>query len=361
MKVPRARSVSLVVLVATFWSAAVTGAGSPDRTAWVSLLEKKIRAIDAQSPGSLGVFVKRVKDGSTMTYEAEKKWYLASTIKILVAIAILQEQESGRLSLDEELTLRSEDRVDGSGDLLVSQPYSRHSIGELLEKMLVRSDSTAADMLIRRIGEENLNRKIEHEMGVAGFGPITTLLRVRYAAFGELHESVANLTNLDFIELKKVRGPRARLRALMRKLGLKREQLGAKSIDEAFERYYARGYNSGSLVGFGTVLEKLVRRELLSPAHTELLLGYMEQIQTGDHRIKAGIPKSGRFAQKTGTQVRRLCNVGVMFPGRSEASERSEDDAVVVAACVEKYADFKKAERSLQHVGRAISESGLLN
>jgi len=351
----RARSLPFIVLVATLWSAALASATSTDRTAWISVLEKKVRAIDAQSPGGLGVFVKRIKDGSAMAYEAEKKWYLASTIKVLVAIAVLQEEESGRLSLNEELTLRSEDRVDGSGDLLVSRPFSRHSVGELLEKMLVKSDSTAADMLIRLIGEENLNRKIEHEMGVAGFGPITTLLRVRYAAFGELHESVANLTNLDFIELKKVRGTRARLRALMRKLGLRRAQLGAKSIDEAFERYYARGYNSGSLEGFGTVLEKLVRRELLSPAHTELLLGYMEQIQTGDHRIKAGIPKTVRFAQKTGTQVRRLCNVGVMLPSGS-ASE-----AVLIAACVEKYSDFKEAEKALQKVGRAISESGLLD
>jgi beta-lactamase class A len=65
----------------------------------------------------MGVYLKNLNDGEEITHNTGRAWYLASTIKIPVAIAILQKVESGEMSLDEELTLRESDKVDGAGEL----------------------------------------------------------------------------------------------------------------------------------------------------------------------------------------------------------------------------------------------------
>jgi beta-lactamase class A len=57
--------------------------------------------------------------------------------------------------------------------------------------------------------------------------------------------------------------------------------------------------------------------------HTALVLDAMERITTGDRRIKAGLPAGVSFAQKTGTQISRACNVGVVHPREDHRGTRT--------------------------------------
>jgi len=322
---------------------------------WASRLQADMQRLDASSSGELGVYVKRLRDGSEVSYRGERRWYLASTTKVLVAIALLQQVEAGKHSLSESLTLKASDYVDGSGDVNWSDPGTSFSLRDLLEKMLTRSDSTAADMLIRLMGTDKLNRQIKESISTNGFSSITTLLQVRTDAYGEVHPKARELTNLDFIKLKKTNSADARWEALLARLDAPGSELKSHSLTEAFERYYRHGLNSASLEAFGAVLEKLVQGELLSSIHTELILELMEKMTTGETRIKAGLPREARFSQKTGTQLGRICNVGVIrMRGR-------ETDPVVLAACLEKFDDQEAAEKTLADVGRALSGSGVLS
>jgi beta-lactamase class A len=122
----------------------------------------------------------------------------------------------------------------------------------------------------------------------------------------------------------------------------------------AFERYYGTGKNSAKLEAFGIILEKLVRGELLPAEHTSLLLKHMERITTGSRRIAAGLPPGATFAQKTGTQIRRACNVGVVNP-------RKDEDAVVVAACAAEFESLPQAEEAFQALGKAMHRTGLVH
>lgn len=318
---------------------------------WDSMLSERISGIDRETPGNLGVYVKHLGDGRTLNHSADRHWYLSSTTKVPVAIALLQQVEEGLVSLDETLILQESDYVDGAGDLLWQEPGGHFTLRTLLEKMLTDSDSTATDMLIRMMGEDELNHRVRTRMVPDGFEPLTTILQVRYDAYAELHPSVAGLSNMDFVRLKVASPGQERLQALVDQLPVGLHELQAESIEEAFERYYQRNLNSSTLEAFGLLLERLVRGELLSEAHTDLVLGLMENISTGDHRIKAGLPQDTPFAQKTGTQVQRACNVGVIHP-RSDQAE----DAVVVAACVEGYDNISDAEQIFQQVGTSIGD-----
>lgn len=311
------------------------------RDEWDSLAAR-VRVIDDTTSGNLGLFMRRIGDGRSFSHEADRYWYLSSTTKVPIAVALLKEVEAGRISLAEKLTLQRSDFVDGAGELQFKKPGTAYSIAFLLEKMLVQSDSSATDMLIRRLGEKKILEFLETQ---GGFQPFTTLLQVRYDAYGELHPRAGKLTNLDFMALKKEKDTRARRLEFARLAGVPVEELRAPTLEEAFERYYLRNLNSSTLTGYGGFLERLAKGELLDAKHTALVLGHMKSMTTGEHRIKAGLPEGTIFAQKTGTQVKRICNVGIVDP---------EGRALVVVACVEKFGSQPEAEAALKRVGQAI-------
>lgn len=319
---------------------------------WRTTLARDIERIDRDFSGDLGVYVRPLGEADAVTHNADEDWYLASTIKVPLAIVLMQRAETGGLDLDQKLTLRASDYVDGTGDLLWVEPGARYSLDELNRRSIVDSDSTATDMLIRFLGEDTFNEEVA-SMVPEGLGPITTILQVRYDAYSEVHPDASELTNRDFIDLKTASTHKARYEMLLDKLAITADQADAGSIREAFQRYYQRGINSGSLESFGLLLEQLINGELLNKTHTDRLLGYLAKITTGDRRIAAGLPDHAAFAHKTGTQVARSCDIGVLNP-------RTPDDAVIVAVCARNYDVLQEAERAYQAIGRALTEAGMV-
>lgn len=324
----------------------------PEET-WAEGLEEQLQQIRSEAQGEVGVYVRHLGSGLTVSMNADRLWYQASTIKVPVAIAVMQLVEEGSLSLDDRLTLQETDFVDGAGSLLWTDPGTEVSIRRLLELMLVQSDSTATDMLIRLIGVDELNRRIANDMTTGGFEPFTTIIQVRYDAYSEIHPGVLDLSNMDLVELRSFPAGAPRFRALTENLlGLGPDDLEVTSIAEAFNRYYTRNLNSVTLEAFGELLERLNNRELLTEANTSLLISMMESIETGDRRIKAGLPSGVAFAQKTGTQLERACNVGIL--------QALSSNAVVVAVCTENFGEIANAEQTFQAIGSAVASSGVL-
>jgi beta-lactamase class A len=310
-----------------------------------------IEKIDREMSGKFGVYLKWVGTGHEVSHEAERSWYLASTIKIPLAVAVLKQVEAGELALDQELVLAETDYVDGAGVLLFAEPGTSFTVDELIRNSIEDSDSTATDMLIRLLGEDELNRQVSAMAGEEEFGRITTILQVRYDAYGTIHTDVARLSNMDILALRNAGAYPERFALLIEKLGIEPTAAGVGSVPEAFELYYQTGANSGSLAAMGTLLERLVKGELLSPENTARLLGYMQNVSTGDRRIKAGLEGAMPFAHKTGTQVARACDVGVLNP-------EAEDDAIVVAACAEGFAELSEAEAAFKRLGSLLRELG---
>jgi len=311
-------------------------------------VESELEAIDEDFSGNIGVYIKNLDDGEQFEYATERDWYLASTVKIPIGIAILQRVEAGELSLDDTIALKESDFVDGSGDLMFQEPGTEYTVLELLERMIRDSDSTATDMLIRFLGEDSFNDQVSESIISQGVGRITTIMQVRYDAYSEITPDVKNLSNLDIVELKEVTPLTDRYAALLQKLEAGEESVNSESIVDAFERYYRRGINSGSLSAMGEMLEKLHNGDYLNEEHTKILMDIMKSVNTGDRRIKAGLGEDAVFAHKTGTQIGRSCNMGIVNPGM--------DKPVVVAVCAEKYGELREAEIAFQKVGELVSD-----
>jgi beta-lactamase class A len=63
--------------------------------------------------------------------------------------------------------------------------------------------------------------------------------------------------------------------------------------------------------------ERLLLGSVLRPASRAALTGWLEGVQTGIGRLKAGFPGSWRIGHKTGTGMRGTSNdIAIVWPGR---------------------------------------------
>jgi len=326
----------------------LTSADAATAATWVDTIRAQVERIDQATPGKLGVYIKRLDTGETFSYDADRPWYLGSTTKLVVAVALLQEVDAGRRSMADRLVLQEQDRIDGSGNLVWQRAGTSWEVRSLVKRMLGDSDNTAANMLVRSVGIEPLNRRARELLG-SGYRPITDFAQVRYDVYAELHPKARQLPNIELVKLASAPPGPARVDGLVRLLGIGKADLQARTIDEAYDRYYARQVNSATLSGYGAMLENLVRGKLLQPATLKNLLVDLKFDTYDAYRLEAGLPREVRFVHKTGTQYRRACHMGVINPqdqGRA---------AIVVAACAEDLDEHADAGPAFEKVGQAIT------
>src|SRR5690606_841204 len=291
----------------------------------------------------------------SFSHRADEPWYLASGIKVPVAIAVLRAVAAGALSLDTRVALLASDYVDGAGGTNAFAPGTPLRVSWLLEQMIVHSDNTASDVLIRSVGIDQVNAVAMELTGVRDLR-ITTLADVRRLAYGQLHPAAAKLQSADLLAIRRSGSGPARVRKFSQLLALSPDQLRLGNLDEAFEAYYATHVNSATLVDFGRMLAALSDGRALPPEQTIYLLDLMARVQTGHHRLRAGLPPGTRFEHKTGTQHRRSCDLGIATV--PAAASGAAPARVVIAACA-RGMGAAAGERALREVAAAVTASGV--
>jgi beta-lactamase class A len=313
--------------------------------AWAKKLEEEVR-LASRSGGELGLYVKELSSGEVFSAGGERSWYLASGVKVPVAIELLRRTERGALSLEESVQLKESDFIDGTGETNFQKPGAKLKLGYLLEQMIIHSDNTATDLLLRKLGLAQVNSLVE-SLVPEGFGKITTLADVRRHAYSGLHPQAMELANSDLRRVGEVRGDSERIRILASLLPIDPEEA---DLGASFAAYYAGGLNSGTLLSMCELLRKLTEGEALGSLGTKKLLGIMERVETGRRRIKAGLGPEFVWAHKTGTQYERACDFGIAW-------RRSDPDRkVIVAACASGFATTAKAEAALRRLGRSMRD-----
>lgn len=332
----------------------LVGASHVHAADWRKALEEQVEKIDQDTPGSLGVYIKRLDNGEAFEYQADRAWYLGSTVKVPIAIAVMQEIEAGKHTLTEIVTLKATDKVDGSGNVVWQDNGESYTIDALLKRMLAESDNTAANMLIRTIGEDTLDQRARNLLGRRGFKQLTDFAQVRYDVYSEFHPTARDLPNLDLVKIAAAPMGPQRVTALSRMLNLQKADLQVDSMDEAYANYYKKGLNAATLAAYGDMLEKLVTGKLFKdPRHQKELYTDMKYEVYDAYRLEAGLPKTVRFIHKTGTQHRRACHMGVISP------QDNGRNAIVVVTCAEELDEAKEAEQAFKRIGQAITRTML--
>ena len=104
--------------------------------------------------------------GDRFTHNAERRFVAANTVKIPIMIELFRQIDAGRHALDDCYQLRRADRASGSGVMLHLHDGMEFTLKDLTYLMISISDNTATNVLIERVGMEQVNAAMR-ELGMA--------------------------------------------------------------------------------------------------------------------------------------------------------------------------------------------------
>lgn len=107
-----------------------------------------------------GVFLMDLDNGNFFSFNGTNTFSSASMIKLPILIAFFQDVDAGKIKLDEMLVIQQTDLAEGSGDMQYAGTGTQYTALETAANMIITSDNTATNMIIRRIGGvETLNQR----------------------------------------------------------------------------------------------------------------------------------------------------------------------------------------------------------
>ncbi|MGO1070747.1 class A beta-lactamase [Lysobacter sp. CA199] len=224
---------------------------APDWRARLSALEK-------DSGGRLGVAALDTGSGRRMDWRGDERFRMCSTFKFLLAAAVLHQVELGKLELRRKLPITA-------ADMLPHAPFTQPLVGssatveQLCEATMTLSDNPAANLLLPLVG------------GPSG---LTAFLR----------ETGDTVTRLDRNEPELNRG----------------------TADDPRD-------TSSPLAQVAT-MRRLLLGDALKESSRRQLTAWLIANQTGDERLRAGLPKGVRVGDKTGTGDENNNDLAIVWP-----------------------------------------------
>jgi beta-lactamase class A len=130
-------------------------------------LDAALADLDDRHTGDLGVAARDLTSGEEVQLHADVVFPTASVIKLPILVELMRQAVTGRVSLDERVTLREEDKRGGSGILKVFDAGVQPSLRDVATLMIVLSDNTATNLAIDAVGGVDPVNAAMDELGLS--------------------------------------------------------------------------------------------------------------------------------------------------------------------------------------------------
>lgn len=124
-------------------------------------------------PGRAGLYCQDLESGQEWSARGEEPFEAASIIKLPILVEAFRQMETGEAREDEVFPVKEEDKLPSCGALTYLHTGLEVTLLDLAVLMIILSDNTAANLLIRRLGMEKIGGTIR------GLGMTATCLRRR--------------------------------------------------------------------------------------------------------------------------------------------------------------------------------------
>ncbi|SET22817.1 beta-lactamase class A [Oceanobacillus limi] len=125
--------------------------------------EEMIAFIEEQ-PGTMSFYYENINTGYKMYYNPEKVYGAASTVKMPMALYVMEQAAKGNVDLNEVKAYEGRHYSGGTGIIQYEDVGSEYTIKEIVENAMIHSDNVAYIMLLDRFGRGNLI-DFMHELG----------------------------------------------------------------------------------------------------------------------------------------------------------------------------------------------------
>jgi len=211
-------------------------------------LRKEIENLVHTVNGSVGVGVKHLESGDTLTIQGKDHFPMQSVYKFHLAMAVLADVDQGKVSMDQKVFIRKEEFIPNTVSPIADKYPDGNvalTISELLSYTVSTSDNNGCDILFKLVG-----------------------------------------------------GPK-KVEAYIRGLGV-RDVAIVNTEREMHKDWDAQFNNWTTPQGMVKLLDLFYQKKILSPQSRDFLVKIMEQTATGKKRIKGHLPAGAVVAHKTG-------------------------------------------------------------
>ncbi|HEX7088837.1 MAG TPA: class A beta-lactamase [Longimicrobiales bacterium] len=301
-------------------------------------LEREIARLAELAGGTVGVAAVHLETGRAVYHNRTERFPMASSYKVPIAVQLLTRVDRGELRLDSLIEVRQEDLHPGSGTLtsLFNDPGVVLSVRNLLELMLLISDNSATDIMLRTAG---------------GAAAVTARMR----AVGAEGIRVDRPTSLLIGDWLGVKGLPENGEISPAEFDERVDAVPQAQRDSAAAAFDVDPRDTATPEAMARLLERIWRGEILSPESSELLLDIMRRCETGAGRIKGMLPPWVEVAHKTGTIGGTTNDVGIIYlPGDA-------GHVVTVVFVKESKRPIPEREKAIAYISRAIYDYFLFN
>jgi beta-lactamase class A len=268
-----------ILALAAIASGAVAASGTAGSLRH-ELLRPELEALTRGFDGRVGACVQDAFGVSCI--HGDNRFPMQSVMKLLVAVAAMDAVDHDGRRLDEPVLVRRRDLslfVQPLAKLVTERGY-RTTVGDLVRRAVVDSDSAAADILIGKLGGTKSVQACLERLGVRGLRLDRDERRLQTEIFGLRWRP-------EYVDPQ----------VLDRAIG----QVPPTRRDEAYRAYRADVRDTATPRGMAAMLHALAAGKLLSPGSTRRLMGVMQQTVTSPDRLKAGTAPGWTLGHKTGT------------------------------------------------------------
>lgn len=293
-------------------------------------LEREIIRAAKAAGGTVGVSAVHIESGRRLSLHASERFPMASAYKVPIAVQLLTRVDQGEVALDRMIELKLSDLHPGGGILttLLNKPGVALSIRNLLELMLLISDNSATDLLLRLAG-----------------GPEAVTARLRALGIRDMEINRPTINLIADSAGYPLPPEKEWTPELFKKLD---EPATPESRKAASQKFEADPRDTSTPEAMVMLLERIFRGDLLQRESGALLLDIMKRCRTGKARLKGILPAETVVAHKTGTIGGITNDVGIIT---------LPDDAGHIAIAVfvkSSEKEIPERERAIAQIARAV-------
>jgi beta-lactamase class A len=205
--------------------------------------------------GNIGVYYKDLTTGQSFGINENEQFLAASVIKIPVLAEAFRQEKLGMISFEEMVVINNQVKLPSCGSLTYMHDGLQVSVMDLCVLMIIQSDNTATNLMIKKLGIENIN----------GF---------------------------------------------IKKLGLEKTHLNRLLFDSKEQKKGKENYITPHEMGL--LLEMMWEGKLVSNAGSEEMLEILKKQQI-NHKIPYFIPNNVKIAHKTGEDSEITNDMALVF------------------------------------------------
>jgi len=287
------------------------------------MLEDIIEKLLVTFEGEFGLAVKNLRTGYSVSQNGDEIFPSASVRKIPIALELYRQTEKGKINLDDKVKITEKNKGLGSGILKELSPGIKLTYRDLASLMIMISDNTAADIILKKVGKENVNSTLQ-ELGL-----IKTKL-------------VANSKKIlfDLIGLEDIPEEEKTFKTFIK-----------KSKNAKIQGTWSIGIENNNITTPNEMLnliEIIMKNKILVPNYGNEIIDIMSRCQTGNYMISKYLPREKVIvADKTGSLPGIRNDVGLI-------KFLDKDENYILSCFTRRVPDIYRAEEVIAEISKNV-------